>query len=63
MTCSTCTHWNPKKTPAMAKHHMAVCNLGPTWVYMPPGGKCNGHKPAAADVVAARVVWLEKTHA
>lgn len=60
MTCSTCHHWSPKNSGAMAKHHMAVCNLGPLYTYMPPKGKCNEHKPAPADVVSKRIEWLEK---
>lgn len=71
MTCSTCSNWTPKpaNTPAaekegvrmMARNHLAVCSLGPRWVYMPPTGKCNQHKQAEAKVVEQRVKWLEKT--
>lgn len=60
MTCSTCHHWNPRESGAMAKHHMAVCNLGPKWQFMPPTGKCNDWKAAPADVVSKRVEWLSK---
>lgn len=61
MTCSTCTHWNPKGTPSyMARAQFALCNKGPIWSYMPPTGKCNEFKQATADVVAKRVEWLEK---
>lgn len=63
MTCSCCRFWNLKKTPAMAKHHMAVCDKGALWTYMPPGGTCKDHKPAAAEVVESRIKWLEKSHA
>jgi hypothetical protein len=63
MTCSTCANWNPKASHAMAKQHFALCKKGPIWEYHPPSGKCNDYKPAAADVVAKRVVWLEKANA
>lgn len=60
MTCSTCSEWNPRKNKPMAAHHLAVCNLGPLWVFMPPTGKCSQHKQAEAKVVEQRVKWLEK---
>lgn len=60
MTCSTCTQWKPKDSGAMAKHGLCICALGPRWQFLPPQHTCPKHKPVAADVQAARVVWLGK---
>lgn len=47
----------------MARNHFAICALGPRWLYMPPKGKCNEHKPEPADVVSKRLDWLSKDKA
>lgn len=60
MTCSTCKNWSPKTDKPMAKQWLAPCLLGPRWIYQPPQAKCNDHRPATAEVQAARVAWLEK---
>ena len=60
MTCQTCAHWSPKANPAMAKHGFAPCALGKHWTTLPPQHTCAKHRPAPADVQAARVKWLER---
>lgn len=60
MTCSRCTHWNPRKSGGMARHRMAVCDKGPLWTYLPPHHKCAMFSEAEAKVIAARATWLEK---
>jgi hypothetical protein len=61
-TCATCRHWQPSATPVWAaRMHMAVCELKNTKaVTMSHWHTCPQHRPAAADVQAARVVWLNK---
>lgn len=60
MNCKTCEHWKPKKAGEMAKHHMAPCDLGPSWRQLSPGHHCDKHKPASPQVQAARISWLKK---
>lgn len=60
MTCSRCSHWNPRKSGGMAKHRLAVCDKGPIWTYLPPQHTCRKFHEADADVVARRAAWLEK---
>jgi len=60
MTCKTCAHWSPKAAKEMARHRMAPCSLGAPWTYFGETHSCPKHRPAAEDVVAARVVWLNR---
>ena len=58
MTCSKCTHWNPRRSGDMEKHRMAICDKGARWTYYPPHHTCKAFKEAPADVVAKRAAWL-----
>ncbi len=60
MTCQTCLNWSPKQSGQMARYGFAICLKGKRWTYLPPQHTCQQHKPAAEDVVNARVVWLNK---
>lgn len=65
MTCQSCTHWllrdSTGKQLPMARHGFGPCDLLRTpWTTYPPTHQCARHKEAAADVVAARVAWLDK---
>lgn len=60
MTCSICTHWNPRKSGDMAKQRMAIYDKGPRWTYYPPHHTCKAFKEAPADMVKKRAAWLEK---
>jgi hypothetical protein len=57
--CLTCENWQPRLNKEMAKHRMARCALDPAWSFLPPKQTCAKHKPAAADVVDARVAWVK----
>lgn len=60
MTCSTCKHWEPKKSGDMAKHLLCKCALNDPWRYFPPQKTCSSHVPAPAAVVASRQAWIRK---
>jgi hypothetical protein len=57
--CATCTHWAIKTSP-LARHGAAPCAHQPRWDYYPPHQSCARHTPAAPEVVAARLAWLDK---
>jgi hypothetical protein len=57
-TCQTCTHWNLKGSPAMARLGLAACALGKSWTYLPGHRACQNHAPLAADVLEKRLAWL-----
>lgn len=44
----------------MAKHHFAICALGPLWRFLPPQATCERFSPALEHVVAQRAKWLAK---
>lgn len=66
MTCATCKHWQLKdssgQTTPMAKHHMAPCEFGPSWRFLPPHQTCNSHQAAPVNVIKARDAWLNKVN-
>ena len=59
-TCLSCVNWAPKKSGAMAKQRLALCELGSIWCYLPPTHTCKSHKRADATTVKAREEWLAK---
>ena len=60
-TCATCKSWNPRESGGMAKHHMAICDRGPTWLFYPPQSTCDKHTAAPAPIVQRRMQWLAKS--
>lgn len=63
-TCAGCAHWLLRDSAGrqlpMARHGFGQCAKGPVWTTYPPQHACGRHQPAAADVVAARITWLDK---
>ena len=59
-TCAACKFWLPKRSGAMARHRMAICELGKPWRFLPPQASCERFTPAPQDVQTARVKWLGK---
>ena len=65
MTCETCIHWLLRDSRGrllpMSKHGFGQCaSLRTLWISFPPHHACGKHKPAAPEIQAARVVWLNK---
>jgi hypothetical protein len=63
-TCATCAHWTPRDPGEiqrrMAKVKMAICALGPRWVFLDATKTCPRHAPASAEICEARAKWLAK---
>lgn len=59
MTCTTCREWRLKDAP-LAKQGFGQCAHGPAWKSTAPLTTCDRHIPAPADVIAARVKWLDR---
>jgi hypothetical protein len=64
VTCETCKNWNLRgktlEQRQMAQLKMGLCNLGPTWTFLPPHRTCDRHAPASAEICEARAKWLAK---
>lgn len=60
MTCLNCTHWQPKKAGALARHGFGGCAHLPAHTATAPGHVCKRHKAAPESVTQARVAWLHK---
>lgn len=63
MTCGTCTNWQLKANPSMAKLGFARCVQGDSWRYWPPTHACERFKPAEAKTVEQREKFLRKLQA
>lgn len=63
-TCAGCAHWllrdSAGRVLPMAQHGFGRCAKGPRWTTYPPQHACGKHQPAADEVVAARITWLDK---
>lgn len=59
--CLTCALWRPKESGDMLKHGFARCTRnGQVARFTAPSNHCPQFRKATADVIAGRVVWLEK---
>jgi hypothetical protein len=63
-SCLSCSNWKPRDVGEvqrrMAAVRMAICSLGPRWVFHAPTFSCERHAPAEADVCEARRIWIAK---
>lgn len=57
--CKTCTNWQMRDNPAMARFGFARCTLGAKWTFLAPGFRCERYSAAGADVVKKREVFLK----
>ena len=62
-TCLSCTHWQPKKAGALARHGFGGCAHLPAHTATAPGHVCKRHKAAEESVTQARKAWLHKIDA
>jgi hypothetical protein len=58
-TCSTCANWRLKESQ-LARAGFASCSIGKHYTHVAAIYTCASHKPAAPEIVAARLAWLDK---
>ncbi len=58
MTYTDCESWNLKIAGKLAREGFGNCAHLPKWQFVARG--CDRLKPAAAEIVAARVAWMNK---
>jgi hypothetical protein len=60
MTCQTCSHWNLKNHPPMARAGFGTCNLQADWVFFPLQHECKSYKQAPDDIAGAREAYFRE---
>ncbi len=58
--CVGCNNWRLKDAKDMGKHGFGLCAHGKPWQFKSPSGTCERAVKAPADVIAARVKWLDR---
>lgn len=60
--CITCANLNLRDAGPMARFGFGKCKLRAKWEFISTTyeRECKAHRPAEADVVAARIKWNEK---